>query len=323
MTSPLPLDPELAGPLKFFMELLGGGLNLDDIAATRARSDAIFAGVLAQAPAIAGVESQDLTLPGPAGSPAVKARLYTPAAPAALRPALLWIHGGGYVLGNLDQDDLMLRQLAVDTGITILAVDYRLAPEHPYPAPLEDCYCALQYLFEQAATLHIDKTRIAIGGASAGGGLAAGLALLARDRGMLQPAFQLLLYPMLDDTNVQPASSGQADSLLWTRANNASAWQAYLGALAGSRQVPPHAAPARAGDLAGLPPAFIPVGALDLFVEEDIAYAQRLLAAGVNTELHIYPGAYHAFDAFAPMSRISQKFAADLREVLKRALCCS
>ncbi len=320
MATPLPLDSELADPLKFFMEVMGGGLNLDDIAATRAQSDAIFASVVAQGPVIPGVASQDISIAGAAGSPAVKARLYTPATAASPHAAMLWMHGGGYVLGNLDQDDLMLRQLAVDTGITMLAVDYRLAPDHPYPAPLDDCYAALQYLFENAAALHIDSRRIAIGGASAGGGLAAGLALLARDRGKYNAAFQLLLYPMLDNTNVLPAGPDRAETVLWTRSNNASAWRAYLGPLAGTTAVPAYAAAARATDLAGLPPAFIPVGALDLFVDENIAYAQQLLAAGVNTELHIYPGAYHAFDAFAPAAKISQKFAADVREVLKRAL---
>ncbi|HTR00628.1 MAG TPA: alpha/beta hydrolase [Candidatus Acidoferrum sp.] len=321
MTTPLPLDPELAEPLKFFLDLLGGGLDLRDVPAFRARSDAIFAGAAAQEPDVAGVSTEDMQIAGAGGAPAVNVRLYLPtAASKGPRAALLWIHGGGYVLGNLDQSNLMLKQLAADTGIAMLAVDYRLAPEHPYPAALEDCYAALAFLFERAAQLRLDPERIAIGGASAGGGLTAALALLARERGHYRPALQLLFYPMIDDTNVLPVSPERPDTLLWTRANNADAWRCYLGPLAGTGRIPATAAPARATDLRGLPPAFIPVGTLDLFLQEDIAYAQRLLAAGVSTELHVYPGAYHAFDAFAPESKLGRKFAADLREVLQRAL---
>jgi len=323
MPYPDTLDTELIAPLDFFLNLMGGGLNLRDIPATRAQSDEIFAGLLAQTPPVAGVNSEDLFIPSSDDSPPVKVRLYRPANLVNAIPALLWLHGGGYVLGNLDQDDLFLRQLSQDLQCAILAVDYRLAPEHPYPAPLEDCYCALAFLFDNAACMLIDSARIAIGGASAGGGLAAGLALLARDRGKYKPVFQVLLYPMLDDTNVQAASEEVPDTLLWGRENNAIGWAAYLGAAAGSSPVPAYAAPFRATELGNLPPAYIPVGSLDLFLQEDLSYATRLQEAGVTVELHVYPGCYHAFDTFAPMAQVSCDFGLELRKVLGRAFAAS
>jgi acetyl esterase/lipase len=195
-----------------------------------------------------------------------------------------------------------------------------LAPEHPFPAPVEDCYVGLKWLFAHANQLGVEPSRIAIGGASGGGGLAAGLALLARDRGEVQVAFQLLIYPMIDDRNVTPASYAITDPRMWNRESNRLGWKAYLGRDGGGADVSPYAAAARATDLANLPPAYIPVGALDLFVDEDIEYAQRLIQAGVPTELHVYPGAFHGFDLFAPSAMVSKQFKADRDSALKRAL---
>jgi len=235
-------------------------------------------------------------------------------------PALLWIHGGGYVLGSVERDDLLAKHLARVGQCVVASVEYRLAPEHPFPAPVEDCYAALKWLSAQSAELGVHTSRIAIGGASAGGGLAAGLALLTRDRAEVEVAFQLLIYPMIDDRNIAPASETVPDTFVWTRENNRMGWRAYLGREPGGADVSPYAAAARATDLTGLPPAYIPVGDLDLFLDENITYAQRLLAASVPTELHVYPGAFHGFNGFVPSAEISRRFNADRDTALKRML---
>jgi len=224
------------------------------------------------------------------------------------------------VMGDIEQDDRLMKQLVKRISCVAVSVDYRLAPEHPFPAPVEDCYAGLKWLFGHAEELGVDRSRIAIGGASGGGGLCAGLALLARDRGEVCPAFQLLIYPMIDDRNVTPASYAITDPRMWNRESNRLGWKAYLGRDGGGADVSPYAAAARATDLTKLPPAFIPVGALDLFVDENIEYAQRLIQAGVPTELHVYPGAFHGFDVFAPSATVSKQFKADRDNALKRAL---
>lgn len=226
-------------------------------------------------------------------------RLYRPAGAAATTPALLWIHGGGYVIGTAAQDDLLCRKFVKELGITVAAVDYRLAPEHPYPAPLEDCYTALEWL---AKLPGVDRERIAIGGASAGGGLCAALALLARDRDGVKPVFQLLVYPMIDDRSVG-SHLYHPGHRLWNATSNRFGWQAYLGGAD-----PEVAAPARRTDLAGLPPAWLGVGTLDLFHDEDLEYAERLRAAGVPCQVHVVPGAFHGFDGIVAKADISNAF---------------
>jgi acetyl esterase/lipase len=212
------------------------------------------------------------------------------------RPALLWIHGGGYVVGDVVGPASFLDSLVSELGCVTASVDYRLAPESPHPGPVEDCYAALRWLVRNASSLGIDTTRLAIGGASAGGGLAAALALLARDGGEFSPSLQLLVEPMLDDrTATETDPNPVTGEFVWTRADNAFGWASLLGHEPGRPGVSEYAAAARAEDLTGLPPAFIAVGALDLFVDEDLAYAHRLLRAGVPTELHVYPGAFHGF----------------------------
>ena len=259
-------------------------------------------------------------MPGAKGDPAVRVRVYRPADQPGKLPALYWIHGGGYVMGDIEQDDRLMKQMVKRIGCVAVSVDYRLAPEHPFPAPVEDCYGGLKWLFRHADELGVEPSRIAIGGASGGGGLAAGLALITRDRGEVQVAFQLLIYPMIDDRNVTPASYAITDPRMWNRQSNLLGWKAYLGRDGGGADVSPYAAAARATDLTNLPPAYIPVGALDLFVDENIQYAQRLIQAGVPTELHVYPGAFHGFDVFAPSAMVSKQFKADRDSVLKRAL---
>ena len=208
------------------------------------------------------------------------------------RPCVYSIHGGGYVAGSADMDDGLFDSLCQNTGCVGISVEYRLAPESPYPAPIDDCYAGLAWVFANAKSLGIDPTRIGIHGVSGGGGLAAALALMVRDRGEYKVAYQLLDCPMLDDRQI--TASSQAEGLIgWTKESNAFGWRSYLGDLYGQDDVPYLAAPARAEDLSGLPPAYICVGGADGFRDEDIAYALRLGKCGVPCELHVYPGAPH------------------------------
>jgi acetyl esterase/lipase len=236
-----------------------------------------------------------LTLPSGVG-----VRLFRPSGVTGRTPALLWIHGGGYVIGRAAQDDALCRRFARELGTTVASVDYRLAPEHPFPAPLEDCYSALQWLVRLPS---VDPSRVAIGGASAGGGLAAALALLTRDRGEIDLAAQLLVYPMLDDRTVDRRDLDHPGQRLWNQSSNKFGWSSYLGG--GDPEV---AVPARRNDLRGLPPAWLGVGTFDLFHDEDLAYAERLKAAGVQCEVDVVPGAFHGFDGIVPKAHVSQSF---------------
>ena len=309
------VDPELRAALEMFPPDV---LDLNDIPGTRTKISELLA--MMPVPVIEGVTSQDQQAPGPEGDPDVSVRVYQPASRPATLPGLLWIHGGGYVLGSVEDDDVRARLLAKTIECVVVSVEYRLAPEHPFPAPVEDCYAALKWLATNAEQLGVDPNRIAIAGASAGGGLTAGLALLARDRGEVKVAFQLPIYPMIDDRNITPSSQAITDPRVWNRQSNLLAWKAYLGSEPGGDDVSPYAAAARATDLSGLPPAYIPVGELDLFLDENIEYAQRLMQAGVPTELHIYQGSYHGSDFFAPEAGASQRFSTGYEAALKRAL---
>jgi acetyl esterase/lipase len=317
------LDPELKGPLADLTEATGGGFSLRDIPALRAMVAGMIAGVKAEVPPVEGVTANDHSVPGIAGGPDVRIRVYRPARAAGNLPALIWMHGGGYVLGDLDLDDLMAAQLAVDVGIAVVNVAYRLAPEHPYPAALDDCRAVLQAMTTSAAQFGIDGTRIAVGGASAGGGLAAALALKSREEGANNIVFQLLVYPCINDRNCEQTGAGRPENLFWSRENVLIGWQAYLAAEPGSTDVSVYAAPFRATDLSGLPPAFIGVGQVDMFLPDCLDYGIRLSDAGVGTEIHVYPGAFHAFDAFAPMARVSQQFVRDRNDALRVALSSS
>ncbi|MEV0945773.1 alpha/beta hydrolase [Rhodococcus sp. NPDC049939] len=236
---------------------------------------------------------------------------------AASGSAALYIHGGGMILG-LDEVgklyDLAVRGYVEASGVPMLVVDYRIAPEYPHPVPVEDCYAALEWLASRAGELGADPGRLAVMGDSAGGGLAAGVCLLARDRNGPAIAQQLLIYPMLDDRTSEPDPQLLPFlkwPLTWTYDDNVTGWSALLGDGDGRREISQYAAPSRAVDLSGLPPTYIEVGELDIFRGEDITYGRRLADAGIPTELHLHPGCPHAFEGLAPDADVSRRAIAD------------
>jgi acetyl esterase/lipase len=294
-------------------------LSRETLADIRAARAALLARQLPLEPAFPDIDVSERSIPGPETSTPVRVLVYVPKEAPRPLPALVWIHGGGYVLGSPDADGLQIKTLVSQLGCVVVSVDYRLSPESPFPAGVEDCYAALQWTHAQARELGVDRARVAIGGASAGGGLAAALALLARDRAEVQVAFQVLLVPMLDDrTATAPDPHPFVGEFVWTPANNLFGWTALLGRAPGGEGVSPYAAPARAESLAGLPPAYISTGSLDLFLEEDMEYARRLVRAGVPTELHVYPGAYHGFSRAAD-ARVANAYTRDYMHALQRA----
>lgn len=309
------LDPEL----KELAPLFANFINLDDIPATRVSLAAMLAMGAAQAPVFDDVAVDDAHAPGLKRAPDVLVRVYRPKQAKGALPAVYYIHGGGMVLGSIADNDVYCKTLVRELNCVVAAVEYRLAPEHPYPAPMDDCYAGLKWLAANAAKLKVDPKRIAIAGHSAGGGLAAGLALQARDRKEVAIAYQVLVYPMIDDTNVKSAKAAKNDFYVWSRANNLAGWKAYLAKKFGQASVPVYAAPARAKKVTGLPPAFICTGDMDLFLQEDLDYARKLSAAGVPLDLHVYPGAFHGFDSLAPTSAVAQRANADIVRALRRA----
>ena len=251
-------------------------------------------------------------LPTPTG----RVRVLVYRAPASgLTQGVLWIHGGGYVLGTAEDD--RARLIAESLNATVISVDYRLAPEHPFPAGLEDCNAALCWMFEEASELAIDPNRIAIAGQSGGGGMAAGLALLHRERAGPELALQLLLYPMIDNLHDTPSGAIE-DHPVWNRKTSLDAWEMYLDGVPGT-DASPYAAAARATDLAGLPPTYICVGTEDLFRDECFYYAHRLMRSGVPTELAVFPGLYHGGDLFVPEARISRRLQSSFLKALADA----
>lgn len=241
------------------------------------------------------------------GEPAVRVRVITPTTRRANRMGILHIHGGGHLFGSPEQSLSLTRPTAAQHDCVVVSVDYRLSPETRFPGSLYDCYAALVWMVENAAQLGVDANNIGLMGDSAGAGVAAALALLARDRGGPTLAFQNLMFPMLDDRTVVEAERNPVTGeFIWTRENNDFGWRALLGCKPGSVDVSPYAAPARADNLAGLPPTWIGVGTLDLFLDEDMAYAQRLMRAGVEVELNVWPGAYHGFHS-DPQASIAQR----------------
>ncbi|MFI6642691.1 alpha/beta hydrolase [Streptomyces sp. NPDC050504] len=262
-------------------------------------------------------EVSELRVPGPPGGPEVTLVSARPAGLAGPLPLLYYLHGGAMVMGNAwSVLPRILREWALPLEMAVISVEYRLAPHTPHPGPVEDCYAGLVWAAAHAAELGVDADRIVIGGKSAGGGLAAALALLTRDRGGPVPLGQLLLCPMLDD-RAATFSSGQMSGLgIWDLVSHATAWRALLGERHGAADLSPYAAPARATDLSGLPPAYVDVGSAEMFRDEDVAYANAIWQAGGRAELHVWPGGFHGFDGVAPGAAVSK----DAREARTRWL---
>jgi len=252
-------------------------------------------------------------------APDVPVRVYLPDDATRPLPAIVHMHGGGYVRGAAKDLEAVHRPLVKALECALVSIDYRLAPETPFPGAIDDCYAALAWTYRHADALGIDPARIGVMGESAGGGLAAALALLARDRDEYPLAFQHLMYPMLDDRTCVRAPHPHAGEFVWHAANNRFAWTSLLGHASGIDGVSPYAAAARAERMEGLPPAFIAVGAVDLFVDENIDYAQRLIRAGVPTELHVFAGGVHGFD-IVPDARVSTAARRISHEALQRFL---
>jgi acetyl esterase/lipase len=305
-------DPELAP----WVEMLPKS-DLTDLATARAK----MAEMRAQLPAVELPENLDIRDAVVPGSPDVPVRIYTPTGGTGPLPALVYIHGGGFIVGDLDTFHDGVAKTAAEVGAVVVSVDYRLAPETPFPGGLEDCYAALKWTVDNAAELNIDPERVAIGGDSAGGGLSAGLALLARDRGGPAICFQYLGIPELDDRLETPSMQQFIDTPLWNRPNAILSWKYYLsgGSIVDGKEGIQYAAPARAEDLKGLPSAYVTTCEFDPLRDEGLSYAQRLLQAGVSVEIHHYPGTFHG-SSMVTEAAVTKRMAADQLAALRRAL---
>ncbi len=305
-------DPELA-PIVAVLP----PLDISDIAAARA-------GMLAMREQLPPFEKPDgitiekRTVAGPAGDPDIEVTIFRPVEQGPAAPALYWIHGGGFVLGDVAGDMVTPAQIADQLRAVVVSVEYRLAPEHPFPAPVEDCYAGLAWMAAHARELGFDPRKLAVGGLSAGGGLAAAVALLARDRGGPALCFQLLDIPEVDDRLATPSMKQFTGTPMWNHPNAILSWEAYLGP-GHHGETSPYAAPARAADLAGLPPAYVVTCEFDPLRDEGIEYAQRLIQAGVATELHHYPGTFHGSSGAGAGTAISTRMVNDRLDALRRA----
>jgi acetyl esterase/lipase len=311
-----PFDPELAAVLASF----GDGpptVTAQMIPAIRQMMPATSpADVIGDRPIVYA----DREIPGPPGAPSLTVTVAQRPDRKPGGPAVYYIHGGGMILGDRWFGTGPVIDWVTDLDAVLVTVEYRLAPEHPYPAPLDDCYAGLTWLAGAVSELGCDPAKLVLAGASAGGGLAAGVALRARDEGGPALAAQVLIYPMLDDRN-ETVSSYQIDGFgRWDRGSNDTGWDAYLGSRRKTAGVPVYAAPARAGDLSGLPPAFIDAGSAEVFRDEDVAYASRIWADGGQCELHVWPGGFHAFDMAAPAARLSVAMTEARNNWLRRTL---
>ena len=309
----LRIDAQVLAELSPLLQAIGETESpaIGDVENRRINGHRMFDYVASTWEPVAGVQLDRHTLTTADGAMLDLAWYHTPAGQPG--SAVLYLHGGGMIFGleHLGRlYDLAVRDYVATSGVPMLVVDYRIAPEHPHPTPVEDCYAALRWLADNAAMLGVDYARIGVMGDSAGGGLAAGVSLLARDRGGPPVAQQLLIYPMLDDRTRMPDPQ-LLPFLTWTYDDNVTGWTALLGNSAGTDVVSPYAAPARATDLTGLPDTYLDTGDLDIFRDEDISYARRLSDAGVPTELHLHPGCPHAFEALARRADVSQRAIGD------------
>jgi acetyl esterase len=310
------IDPELA-PL---VDLLPSDMGLEDPVAARQGFEAMLAGFSREVPPELGVRIEDRSVRGWEDDPEVPVRIYWPKeAGSGPVPGILMIHGGGFVVGNIDTEHLGAAMTAAQVGALVVSVEYRLAPENAYPAALHDCYAALRFLHDEAPALGVNRERIALLGTSAGGGLSAATALFARDRGGPAVCFQMLHIPELDDRLDTPSMRKFVDSPIWNRPLAELSWRYYLGDLAGSDDVPAYAAPARAVDLTDLPPAYVSTAENDPLRDEGMIYAMRLLEAGVSVELHQFPGTFHG-SAMVVTADVSKRSHEESTRVLRRVL---
>ncbi len=314
---PYAIDPELLPILELFPD---PSLDISDLLKSRAEFAALGAALNSELDT-SGVRIENREVPGPEGAPDVPVRVYTPAGLDRPVPGLLHIHGGGFVIGDLDSEQGQCLALCRNLGVVVVSVDYRLAPETPFPGGLEDCFAALVWVGAHSHELQLDPAHLGIIGTSAGGGLAAATALLARDRGGPALCFQYLGIPELDDRLDTPSMRCFTDTPLWHRPNAELSWDFYLGSSyrRGADDVPAYAAPARAQDLAGLPPAYISTMEFDPLRDEGVLYALQLMQAGVPTELHSFPGTFHGSSVMAT-ARVSQREATEMFAVLSRGL---
>jgi acetyl esterase/lipase len=312
------IDPESLSPLVALYEALPGGFNaIPDIQVRRATLNGMLEAMTADLPPNENVLLEDRVVPGPEGGPDLAVRVYRPVNAVGPLPGILFIHGGGMVLGTLDTDHLTATMLCESVGAIVVSIDYRLAPENPAPAAIEDCYAGLTWMAGHADELGYGPVeRLAVYGGSAGGGLAIATALVSRDRGGPTLRYLMAPYPQIDDRNVTASSLEIVDIGIWDRAGNIEAWEWYLG----GQPADQYSAPTRAKDLTGLPPSFIDVGDQDMFMDEDLEFASRLKDAEVPVELHVYPGAYHASEVFAPTAELSQRIWATRIAALQKAL---
>lgn len=310
------LDPELAAAVTMLPEG-----DFSDLATSRSTLNGMVDTLLAGL-SFDGVRLQELTVPGSGGDPDIDLRLFTPMDAEGLLPVLLWIHGGGFAVGTAESCDPYCIDVVRALGFAVVSVDYRLAPETPFPGPLDDCYAALIYIHSYADELGIDRDRIAVGGQSAGGGLAAGTTLKARDEGVVPVAFQLLEIPELDDRLNTVSMTEFTDTPLWNRPNAIMSWRYYLGETYAGPEDPDvsiYAAPSRAVDLTNLPPTYLCTMELDPLRDEGIEYALRLLQAGVSVELHSFPGTFHGSGMVAT-AEVSKRCVTESLNALKRGL---
>ncbi|GAA3830889.1 alpha/beta hydrolase [Streptomyces phyllanthi] len=318
-TPPPPFDPELAAALVELGDLAPTTATPDGIPAAREQIGALLALMTDEELSRGGLfEVRERAVPGPPGAPDVSLLICRPTGAPGPRPIVYFTHPGGMVVGT-NRLALPL-DWAEELGLVVVSVEYRLAPEHPHPAPVEDCYAGLLWTAEHAREIGGDPDRIILAGGSAGGGLAAALALLARDRGGPRAIGQVLMCPMLDDRNDTPSSHQMAGLGHWDRTANETGWSALLGEARGTDDVSPYAAPARADDLSDLPPAFIDVGSAETFRDEDVAYASRVWQAGGSAELHVWPGGFHGFDGLVPQAALSVDARAARLRWLRRLL---
>lgn len=301
----VPFDPLLAAALPATLDLWPAEVTPDAIPRVRELNETDVTSAIDDYLGGLPVDHEDRTVPGQAGAPDITLAVYRPQVRQPRVGCLYFIHGGGMISGNRFTDALGLPALVAELGVVAVSVEYRLAPENPHPAPVEDCYAGLCWVADHAAELGIDNARIVIAGESAGGGLAAATALLVRDRSGPAVLGQLLAAPMLDDRCSSPSVEQMDGVGTWGRTSNLTGWTALLGSARGTADVPSTAAPSRALDLHGLPAAFIDVGSAEIFRDESVDYAQRLWLAGVQAELHVWPGGYHSYYGIAPEAPIS------------------